>query len=308
MCQTILHVSPLCHRPTLCLYFCQVFCESIARVSSLCGQHHLHVHDVSRTLPSASNVTVHKLSVTKEGSIVCRQSNVCFRPRLTLIPCAHARQPCTFGLCFFRAHAEVHDRLQHCVLRDCTSTNRCAAQPTKILGCVSSSILLVPTIQQHCSVLLSPVCASCGVIFSTATQVHIALYKEVLDPSGMSHCPLCNWMAENDLNTTTSCVLNHELYTFSQCSYSLLCTSVCLTLFNCCHSCWQFQSSCCAVYNFTQTLFLITVHWDVSIMRLQHLPKTAQDLRILHDCDARLSQKFLHAVQHRPGSRLLHPC
>ena len=30
-----------------------------------------------------------------------RQSNVCFRPRLTLIPCSHARQPRTVGVVFF---------------------------------------------------------------------------------------------------------------------------------------------------------------------------------------------------------------
>ena len=65
------------------------------------------------------------------------------------------------------------------------------------------------------------------------------------------------------LKTTRSCVPNHDSNTFSICSHTLLCTSVCLTLFNCCHSCWQSQSSCCVVYNFTQTLFLITEHWGV---------------------------------------------
>ena len=57
---------------------------------------------------------------------------------------------------------------------------------------------------------------------STATRVHIALYKEVLDPFGLSHCPLRNRMVEYDLSTSTSCVLNHALQAFSQRSHALL--------------------------------------------------------------------------------------
>ena len=60
---------------------------------------------------------------------------------------------------------------------------------------------------------------------STTTQVHIALYKKVEDPFGLPHGPLCNRMIENDLSTSTSCVLNLDLQTFSQSSYTLLCTS-----------------------------------------------------------------------------------
>ena len=46
---------------------------------------------------------------------------------------------------------------------------------------------------------------------STVTQVHITLYKEVLNPFGMPHCPLCNWMIKDDFNTAPSCVLSHDL-------------------------------------------------------------------------------------------------
>ena len=76
-----------------------------ARSDSL-GQHHRHVHDVS-TPCYRSNVTVHKLSVTREERIVCRHSTVCFRSRLTLIPCSHAKQPCTFGFCVFHLFESV---------------------------------------------------------------------------------------------------------------------------------------------------------------------------------------------------------
>ena len=58
--------------------------------------------------------------------IVCRQSNVCFRPRLTLFPCSHARQLCTFGFMFssFRAHSKVHDSLEHCVFATTCPTDQ----------------------------------------------------------------------------------------------------------------------------------------------------------------------------------------
>ena len=109
---------------------------------------------------------------------------------------------------------------------------------------------------------------------STVTEVHITLYKEVLNPCGMSHYPLCSWMIKNDFNTAPSCVLSHDLQTLSQRSYTPLCTSVRLTLFNCCHSCSK--SSSCIVYHFTQTLFLITIHGNVFITRLQQLQKQFQ--------------------------------
>ena len=47
VCPTTLHVSQLCHRSSPNLHVCQVACEWIARVSSLCCQYRPHVHDVS---------------------------------------------------------------------------------------------------------------------------------------------------------------------------------------------------------------------------------------------------------------------
>ena len=38
-------------------------------------------------------------------------------------------------------------------------------------------------------------------VCSTVTQVHCTLFKEVLDPFGMSHCALCNKMIKDDFNT-----------------------------------------------------------------------------------------------------------
>ena len=78
-------------------------------------------------------------------------------------------------------------------------------QPTKNLGCLSSLILFsnknslqksknisrcfVPCVRFMCSDL------------STATQVYITLYKKVLIPISVSHCPLCNKMIKYDLST-----------------------------------------------------------------------------------------------------------
>ena len=107
---------------------------------------------------------------------------------------------------------------------------------------------------------------------STATRLYVTLHKKVLDPFGMFHCQLRNKKVEYDLSTSTSCILNHDhLQPFSQRSHALLSSTVRLTLFNCRHSCWHSKSSCCTVYNFTQALFLVTVHWNVSIPCVQHL-------------------------------------
>ena len=55
----------------------------------------------SNPVPFASNFTVHKLSDTREGRVVCRHATVCLRPRLALLLCSHASQPCHFGFVFF---------------------------------------------------------------------------------------------------------------------------------------------------------------------------------------------------------------
>ena len=85
---------------------------------------------------------------------------------------------------------------------------------------------------------------------------------------------------------------------------TLPCTSVRWTLFNCSHSCWQSPSSCCTVYHFTQTLFLITVHHNVFAAPSKNSSRSSNCASLR--C-TRLSQTFLRAVQHPPGSRLLHP-
>ena len=100
----------------------------------------------------------------------------------------------------------------------------------------------------------------------------------------------CQHLSKRYLNARTSC----------------MCSSVRLTLFNCCHSYWQSQSSGCTVYNLTHALFVITTYWSVSISCLQHLQEDFKIFKLCAFCDELLSQTFLHAVPYRPGSWLLH--
>ena len=105
---------------------------------------------------------------------------------------------------------------------------------------------------------LSPVCASCGeILIVPPPLVSTSLFTRKFWIHSACHCPLRNRMVEYDLSTSTSCVLNHDLQAFSQRSHALLCTSVCLTLFNCCHSCWQSKSSCFSVHHSAQALFAL---------------------------------------------------
>ena len=136
---------------------------------------------------------------------------------------------------------------------------------------------------------VSFVCLVCSDVYRyTSTEMHITLPCRVWIHSACRTARCAN----GDLSTTTS--------TFSQSSYTLLCTSFRLTLFNCCHSCWKYQSSCCA-QSHARTLL------DHSALECFHNviaapSKTARDLRMMLLCDARLSRTFLHVVQYRPGS------
>ena len=62
-----------------------------------------------------------------------------------------------------------------------------------------------------------------------------------------------------------------------------------LFLLNCCLSCRQSQFPRSTVHNFAQALFLITVHWNVSVPCLQHL----QELLKIFEFDERLLQTVL---------------
>ena len=190
---------------------------------------------------------------------------------------------CPSGLCF---HETLYLTFPSS-MRVMTSASLCPSdQPTKILGCSSSLILFSDKNSFQESSNIARCFVSCVCFMwrdfdcSTATQSYIALHKKVLDPFGMSHCPLRNKVVEYDLSTSTSCTLNHDLQPFSQRSHALLSSSVRLALFNCCHSCWNSKSSCCTVYNFTQALFLVTVRWNLSIPCLQHL----QELFEIFEC------------------------
>ena len=59
-------------------------------------------------------------------------------------------------------------------------------------------------IQQHCSVL----CLQC--VLHVVTQVHITVFKEVLNP--FTQVPLLfNWIIKDEFNTTPFFVLEHDL-------------------------------------------------------------------------------------------------
>ena len=77
----------------------RLFVIEVARVSSLCC-HHCPMPMTFQHLSIC--VEFHRpQAVSYERGKNYRQANVFFRPILTLIPCSHARQPCTFGLVFF---------------------------------------------------------------------------------------------------------------------------------------------------------------------------------------------------------------
>ena len=114
----------------------------------------------------------------------------------------------------------------------------------------------------------------------TAAQIFFTHEKKVLNPFSVSHCPLCNRMIKYDISTSASCFLSQDWRSLSQCTHSLFCRSVRLTLFDCCHSCWHAKSSCSNVYKFSQKIFLITVHWHVSVKRLLYLQKLLEIFKI----------------------------
>ena len=121
--------------------------------------------------------------------------------------------------CFssLRAHSEVHERLHHCVLRDCISSNRCDAHfRFHESDAVSIFVTKCPTDWKSVLFVIVDVATNknsfqesnhiarcfvsrvrfmwCVFVCSTVTPVHITLHTEVLNPFGVSHCPLCNWM------------------------------------------------------------------------------------------------------------------
>ena len=175
-------------------------------------------------------------------------------------------------------------------------------QPTKNLGCLSSLILFrTRTRSKNPTTLLgasSPVCASCGVIFIVPPPLKSKslFYKIILNPFSVSHCPLCNRVIKYDLSTSTPCVLNQDLQYLFQRSNPLFCTSVCLTLFNCS----QVVLPYCVQLHASIPLDHSTLECFLNVFVT--LAGAAQDLRISLLFDERLSQTFLRAVQHQPGS------
>ena len=86
---------------------------------------------------------------------------------------------------------------------------------------------------------------------------------------------------DRDAPTSTSCVLIHDSETVSQCSYTLFCTSVCLTLY-CFHSCWQIPVLRCCGQPHASTLFLLTVTLE---MCPERVCSTSEQLLIFECCD-----------------------
>ena len=115
-------------------------------------------------------------------------------------------------------------------------------------------------------------------------------------PLGMSHRPLRNRMIEYDLSTSTSCVFNHDLQSFSRRSHALLSPSVCLILFNCCPLLLAFRVILLyCVQLRASTLFC---HSKLECFHIVFATpsETVRDLRILLLVDVRLSQAFFHVV------------
>ena len=141
------------------------------------------------TFPSASNFTVHMLSVTREGKN-CLTASKCVFPTDTDIDSMFARQtPLNLWFCVFHLPERTPKFMIVCdtvsfgtvlfqeplyltfpsSMRVMTSASLCPSyQPAKNPGCLSSLILFLTRIRSKNPATLlgalSPVCASCGVI------------------------------------------------------------------------------------------------------------------------------------------------
>ena len=144
--------------------------------------------------------------------------------------------------------------------------------------------------------VVSPVCATCGV-FLTVPPSCKSTSRFTRKCCTDSNYPLSNKVIEDNLNSPMSCVFHRHLQAFSECSNSLFRTYFCLNLLNCCHSCRQSQSCSVTADNLAEALFWITVHWNVSVMCLQHLQ---QLLKIFEFCVLSMSgscKRFLHQLR-----------
>ena len=119
------------------------------------------------------------------------------------------------------------------------------------------------------------VCLVMGYFDLATTADIIAFHGEMLNPFGMSHCPLRHTMIKDDCVSRSSHVFNSDVESFTQRSHTL----------DCCHSSGHAQSVSRAVHTFTHTFLLITADKDVSSTCLQHLQKQLKVFTLLR-CDA----------------------
>ena len=105
-------------------------CVNRTRFWLVCCHHRLHAHDVS-TISHQHGILPSKNCPLREKEELFVDTPMCVsNQRLTLIPCSHTKQPCTFWFCVFhlrKCTLEFDDHFQHFVHRDCSSTNRCTS-------------------------------------------------------------------------------------------------------------------------------------------------------------------------------------